>query len=325
MEKERTIKAVILAAGNSTRMKSSKSKILHKILGKEIINYILDAVIGAGVKEQDIIIVAGDNLDELKTVIDKDIQYVIQKEKLGTAHAFLRAEKYLKNIECDTLALVGDNPYITTEEIKKLIDFHKDNNAEASLITAVFPDYPPPYGRIIKNNNIIEAIVEELDATEEQKRIREVNASIYIFKNENTLNLIKKIDNKNKKNEYYLTDIVGLLRKEGKSVRGLTAANFRLSIGINSRIDLQDAHKYFNQKRINDISINNGVTFLNPDTTTVEDDVIIGKDTIIFPSTYITKGSIIGENCIIGPFTYIKNSKIPSNSVIEYQKIYNKS
>jgi len=325
MKKNRIVKAVILAAGNSTRMKSSKSKILHKILGKEIINYTVDAVINAGIAANNIIIVAGDNLNELKKIINSNVNYVIQEEKLGTAHAFLTADEYLNNIICDTLVLVGDNPYITTEEISRLIDFHRKNNAEASLITAVFPETPPPYGRIIRNkDNTIEAIVEELDADEEQKKIKEVNASIYIFKNEIVFDLIKKIDNNNKKGEYYLTDIIGVLKSEKRSVFGLQAIDYRLSIGINNRWDLQNAQKHFNMKRIKDISLNNGVTFLDPSTTTVEESVKIGKDTVIYPSTYISSGSTIGENCKIGPFAYIKNSKIPSNSTVEYQKVDNK-
>lgn len=322
----RRIKAVILAAGESTRMKSSKSKIMHKILGKEIINFTIDSVLDAGIKEEDIIIVAGDNRNELEKLVDRKINYVVQKERLGTAHALLTAYDLLKDQICDTLILVGDNPYITTEEIKKLIEFHKQKNSDASLITAVFPETPPPYGRIIRNSdNTIKCIVEEVDADEKQKEIREVNSSIYLFKNEIVLELLKQIDNKNKKGEYYLTDIIEILRKNNRKVFGIEALDYKVAIGINDRWDLQNANNYFNLKRIKQISMENGVTFLDPNSTTVEIDVEIGKDTIIYPSTYISKGSKIGSNCKIGPFTYIKNSIIDSNTTVEYKMVKNEN
>ncbi len=323
MENKRNIKVVILAAGNSTRMKSSKSKILHKILGREIINFTIDAVINAGINIEDIIIVAGENKNELEKILDKKISYVIQKQKLGTAHALLTSYELLKDKVCDTLVLVGDNPYITTKEINNLINFHREKKADATLITAVFPKQPPPYGRIIRDeNDAITAIIEELDATPVQKEIREVNASIYLFKNEIVLELLKKINNNNKKQEYYLTDIIGILKKNNKSVQGVIAVNYRVSIGINDRWELQKASNYFNLKLMKDLSINSGVTFLSPNTTTVEVDVKIGKDSVIYPSTYISRGSVIGENCKIGPFVYLtKNTIIPKNSKVKYKTV----
>jgi len=325
MENKRDIKVVILAAGNSTRMKSSKSKILHKILGREIINFTIDAVINAGISIEDIIIVAGENKDELEKILDKKINYVIQKQKLGTAHALLTAYELLKDKVCDTLVLVGDNPYITTKEIKNLIDFHRKKEADATLITAVFPKQLPPYGRIIRDEqDEITAIIEELDATPVQREIREVNASIYLFKNEIVLELLKKINNDNKKQEYYLTDIIGILKKNNKSVQGVIAKDYRISIGINDRWELQKAGNYFNLKLMKDLSLNSGVTFINPDTTTVEVDVKIGKDSVIYPSTYISKGTVIGENCKICPFVYLKeNTIIPQNSKVEYKMVKN--
>ena len=319
---KRKIKAVILAAGESTRMKSSKSKVLHKILGKEIINFTIDSVLNAGIEEKDIIIVVGKNRKELAGAVGKDINFVEQKERLGTAHALLSAYGLLKNEICDTLVLVGDNPYITTEEIRKLIDYHNRKRSDATLITAVFPESPPAYGRIIRDEDkTIKGIVEEIDATEVQKEIREVNASIYLFKNEVVLELLKKIDNKNKKGEYYLTDIIEILRSRDNTVHGIKALDHRVAIGVNDRWDLQIANNYFNLKKIKEISLKNGVTFIDPSTTTVELDVEIGKDTIIYPSTYISKGSRVGENCIIGPFVYIKDSIIEPGSVIESKKV----
>ncbi len=325
METNRKMKAVILAAGESKRMKSATSKIVHKILGKEIINFTLDAVVQAGISEEDIIVVAGANRKQLESAVDRQVVYVEQRERLGTAHALLMAYDTLKGCECDTLVLVGDNPYITTDEIKNLIQFHRQKGAEASLITAQFPDMPPAYGRILRNaDDAVMGIVEEIDASEAERQIREVNSSIYLFKNEVVLDLLKLIGNDNRKGEYYLTDIVAILNNRGLRVDGIKASDYRVAIGINDRWDLQQAIRHFNQLRLKSFSVETGVTFIDPNSTFVEYDVQIGKDTTVYPSTYIGKGSRIGSNCQVGPFTYLKNATIADETVIEYQQIVGK-
>jgi bifunctional UDP-N-acetylglucosamine pyrophosphorylase/glucosamine-1-phosphate N-acetyltransferase len=212
MNKE--IKAVVLAAGKSKRMKSGSSKVVHKILGKEIINFLLDNLVEAGIRETDIIVVAGQNLEELKKAVHRNVQYAVQENQLGTADALLSAKEYIRDFDGDLLVTVGDNPYITAAELKKLVARHREINSQCTFISAVFPFTPPPYGRVIRDeNNAVTGVVEEIDASPGQLEIREVNSSIYMFANKVVFPLLFKINNNNQKGEYYLTDIIQLLKK----------------------------------------------------------------------------------------------------------------
>jgi len=321
MENNRKIMAVVLAAGRSSRMKSDNSKMVHKILGKEIINYLLDSLVTSGIMEEDIIVVAGDNLEEIRSVVKRNIKFVIQKEQLGTADALLAAERFIKDFKGDLLVTVGDNPYISSEELKRFISFYMHKNVECAFISAIFPSTPPPYGRVIREEKgSVEMVVEELDATDEQLNIREVNSSIYLFKNETVFNFLKRIDNNNKKGEYYLTDIISILKNEGFLVDALPTEDYRISIGINNRWELSEAESFFNLSNLKRLAVEVGVTILQPDSVTVESGVIIGKDTVIYPNVYLGSGTKIGRNCKIGPFVYIKNSVIGDNENISFEK-----
>jgi len=320
MNKE--IKVVVLAAGKSKRMKSGSTKIIHKILGKEIINYLLDSLVQIGVPETDIILVCGENIEEVKAVVKRNVSYAIQHEQLGTAHALLSAEEYIKNFSGDLLVTAGDNPYITSEELHRLVEHHRKTQAQCTFISALFPHTPPPYGRIIRNENReVTGVVEEIDATPEQLNIREVNASIYLFDNGRVFPLLKKIGNNNAKGEYYLTDIIELLQERGRPIEAVIAKDHFISIGINNRWELQEAQKKFNETHMKQLALETGVTFLQPESTTIEFDVKIGRDTIIYPNTYIAAGTCIGKNCHIGPFAYLKGAKIEDRQSISFQKI----
>lgn len=318
---KKNTKAVILAAGKSKRMKSKYSKMVHKILGKEIINYLLDSIIESGISEKNIIIVVGQNREEIQSVVSRKVSYAVQKEQLGTAHALLSAHKFFKDHDGDLLVTVGDNPYITSPELNRLIQTHRKNHFACTFISAVFPGTPPPYGRVIRDDSgsVID-VVEEIDATEEQLQLREVNSSIYMFSCPITTPLLFKIDNKNKKSEYYLTDIIKLLNREGKPIGAAIADDYHISIGINHKWELQEAQKKFNRENMKNFSINHGVTFLQPHTITVEQDVKIGQDTVIYPSTYIARGTRIGKECRIGPFAYLGNVEIPDGESISFEK-----
>jgi len=319
MNKE--IKAVVLAAGKSKRMKTGFSKVVHKILGKEIINYLLDSLVGVGVDESDIILVCGENPDEIKAVVTRDVQYALQKEQLGTAHALLSAKEYIQNFTGDLLVTVGDNPYITAEELNKLITRHREIQSQCTFISAVFPFKPPPYGRVLRSEKQeVTGVVEEIDATPGQLKIREVNSSIYLFDNSVVFPLLFKIGNNNSRGEYYLTDIIKLLKERSQSIEAVKADDYFISIGINTRWELQEAQKKFNESRMKQLALDAGVTILQPGSVTIEDDVEIGKDTVIYPSTYIAAGTRIGRNCQIGPFVYLKRVEIKDNETIRYEK-----
>lgn len=321
---KKSIKAVVLAAGKSKRMKSDYSKITHKILGKEIINFLLDSLVESGITEQDIIVVTSTDNEHIKDIIKKKVKYAIQKQPLGTAHALLSAQQYIKTFNGDCLVIVGDNPYITSQEINKLIKKHQTDNYHCTLISAVFPDKPPPYGRIIRDRQkkIID-VVEEIEASKKQLKIREVNSSIYMFDNAVVFPLLGQINNHNEKKEYYLTDIIKILKQKKLNIGAVIADDYMVSIGINNRWELQAAQQQFNRKNLQYYALEKGVTIHQPETVTIEYNVEIGKDTVIFPSTYIAAGTKIGPNCRIGPFVFLKNVQVPGNSRISFEKRIN--
>jgi bifunctional UDP-N-acetylglucosamine pyrophosphorylase/glucosamine-1-phosphate N-acetyltransferase len=315
------IKAVVLAAGKSTRMKSERSKVLHPILGREIIRYLLDSLLACGIAEQDIIIVVGDNRAEIEKALGNKFPFALQKEQLGTAHALLSASALLAGHSGDLLVLVGDNPYITATELQKLIAAHRRDRAQCTFISAVFPHHPPAYGRIVRDaQGRVSGIVEEKDASPAQRQIREVNASIYLFNYQTVFPLLTGIGNDNAKKEYYLTDIISILHRENLQVETVQADDCAIAIGINDRRDLQAAQKKFNERTQQRLMLEGGVTILQPETVTIEHDVEIGRDTVIFPCTYLAAGTRIGKNCSIGPFAYLKNALVGDGETISFAK-----
>jgi len=315
------IKAVVLAAGKSTRMKSQRSKVLHAILGKEIIRYLLDSLLECGIAEADIIVVTGDNRAEIENVIGSNVCYAMQKEQLGTAHALLSASELLAGHSGGLLVLVGDNPFITAPELQKLIAAQRRSRAQCTFISAVFPLPTPPYGRIIRDaQQRVCAIVEDKDASPEQRQIREVNASIYLFDKRAVFPLLAGIRNDNAKKEYYLTDIIAILHREKLQVEAVLAEDCEIAIGINDRRDLQAAQKKINDRTQLRLMLEGGVTILQTETVTIEHDVEIGRDTVIFPCTYLAAGTRIGKNCSIGPFVYLKNARIGDGETVRFAK-----
>jgi bifunctional UDP-N-acetylglucosamine pyrophosphorylase/glucosamine-1-phosphate N-acetyltransferase len=315
------IKAVVLAAGKSKRMKSAVTKVVHKILGKEIINYLLDSLVEVGIPEANIVLVCGENLEEVKAAVTRKVCYAVQTEQLGTAHALLSARDNFHDFPGDLLVTVGDNPYISAGELQKLLDRHRDARAQCTFISALFPFKPPPYGRVLRSeDHEVTGVVEESDASPEQLEIKEVNSGIYLFDNPITYPLLAKITNHNAKAEYYLTDIIGLLREKGQRLDAVIADDYCISIGINNRWELQEAQEKFNRARLQQLALEGGVTILQPGTVTVEDNVEIGKDTVIYPSTYIAAGTRIGRNCRIGPFVYLSGVEVQDNEIVRYEK-----
>ncbi len=315
------IKAVVLAAGKSTRMKSDLSKVLHPILGREIIHYLLDSLLACGLEAEDIVVVVGDNRAEVEKAIGSRFLYARQHEQLGTAHALQSAAGQVASHDGDLLVLVGDNPYITAVELRKLIDSHRQQHASCTFISAVFSGDIPPFGRVVRGRQgQVERIVEEKDASPEERRIREVNASIYLFDNPAVFPLLSRIGNHNAKKEYYLTDIIAVLRREGLTVEAMPAADCDIAIGINDRADLQEAQKKFNSRNQRRLMLEGGVTILQPETVTIEHNVEIGRDTVIYPCTYLAAGTVIGKNCTIGPFAYLKNIRIADGEKWDFIK-----
>lgn len=318
------MKAVVLAAGKSTRLKSAKSKVVHTILGKEIINFLLDSILQIGINPENILLVLGENRDEVSRVVRPDIRIAIQNEQLGTAHALRCAEEFVSGFSGELLVSVGDNPYISTEELQRLIDHHRNYQAHCTFISAIFPGIPPPYGRVIRNHEgMVMDVVEEIDATAEQLKIREVNSSIYLFDNPTVFPRLSRIQNQNAKREYYLTDIIRILKTDGYRLEAIPALDHHISIGINNRWELQEAQNHFNRRRLEMFANDQGVTILQPESTTIEYHVEIGQDTVIYPSSYIAAGTRIGRNCRIGPMVFLKNIHIPDQGEIAFEKRIN--
>ncbi len=307
--------AIILAAGQSTRMKSKRSKILHPICGRPIIKYIEDLVQSVLVRR--IIMVIGYQAETIQRELSKSsIEFVDQKEQLGTAHAVLQTRKKLSDFSGIILVLNGDTPLLMFEEIAQLIRYHNEKKAEATILSSDLPD-SFGYGRIIRDQkNLVLGIVEEKDATEEQRKIKEINTGTYCFNSWTLYDTLEKINNKNANREYYLTDIIGILRDKGKSVHALKAADFRTALGINTRVDLAEANNIMRQRILRHLMLE-GVSIIDPSNTYVDYGVTIGQDTIIEPGSSIKGASTLGEECYIGPFSQIIDSTLEDKVCIE--------
>jgi bifunctional UDP-N-acetylglucosamine pyrophosphorylase / glucosamine-1-phosphate N-acetyltransferase len=301
--------AIILAAGKSTRMKSKRPKPLHEICGKPMLGWILDACYAADVSR--VFLVVGHGKDEIVAQFggDKRIQFVEQTEQLGTGHAARMCAPQMEGQGGDVLLLAGDTPLISGQVLKTLRQAHKDERAAATMATAMLED-PTGYGRVVRgaDGQFLE-IVEQIDCTPKQREIREVFPSLYCVKTEDLLVALSKLTNSNKKGEYYLTDIYGILRKSGKKVTAVQAATAEDIVAPNTRQQLADADAVM-QERIQRQIREQGVTIVSGLNTYVEANVSIGADTVIQPFVFIGRDSSIGADCMIGPFASLPRSSL---------------
>lgn len=309
---------VILAAGNSTRMKSDKSKIHHEILGKKIIEYIVDLSLSVQSDKTVIVLNKKDNLTAT-LFNDKRVEYCVQKNQIGTADAVKSA---FNNIEGgSTLILVGDIPCLKSDTLKKFYDYHLKNSNHLSVLT-VEVKAPDKYGRIIREDLKVKKIVEFKDASEEEILINEINSGVFLIDTSLLKEYIEKLDNNNEQGEYYITDLVEVLNKDNYKVGGYKIFDEDEIIGINDRVLLQKATRVI-QRRINESHMLNGVTIENPDTVFIHKSVIIKKDAYIRQSTYLMGDSVIESNAIIGPNSVVENTHIGENSLVNNSQIYN--
>lgn len=310
--------AIILAAGEGKRMKSSTPKVLHKICGKEMVNVVIDTVKEA--KVNDINVIIGRGADKVKdATTNRTVNYSLQDKQLGTGHAVMCAKEFLKGKKGTVAIFTGDAPLITKSTVENLLDFHGNKNYKATILTSIV-DNPYGYGRVLRESNQdVCKIVEHKDCTEEEMKINEINAGMYCFDIESLLNSLDKLDNNNSQGEYYLPDVIGILKNEGEKI-GALPIPFEETMGINSRVQLSEAEKVM-RKRINQIHMDNGVTLIDPDCTYIDIDVEIGNDTIIYPGNVIQGKTVIGENCTIHSNSRIKDSIIDKNVTIQCSTI----
>lgn len=305
--------AVILAAGEGTRMKTAKAKSLHVVAGQPLLRHVLNAVRDAGVER--ICVVVGHKKDEVKNEFNGDVEFVIQKEQLGTGDAVKKAVPFLKKEKSadQVLVLSGDAPLIRPESVKSLVEEQRAEEAKCTVLTGMLSD-PTGYGRVIRNSHgYVEKVVEEKDANLEEKSVLEVNSGTYCFEKQALVKGIGQIGSENAQQEYYLPDLMQLYAQEGEKVCAVKTGDADEILGINSRLELARAEKAF-QRRINLRHMENGVTLVDPETIYIDSRVTIEPDTIIYPFTVIDGEVRIGKNCKIGPFTHLRTGVLMEES-----------
>ena len=308
------LKVLILAAGQGTRMKSDVPKVLHRVLDKTMLGYVIEASKEADAKE--ICVVVGHQSAMVKNTIKdiyEDISFAVQKEQLGTGHAVMQAGDFIKS--GNILVLCGDTPLITAETIKKLCEKHENEGNSATVVSMVL-DNPTGYGRIIRENDNCSKIVEQKDADSEQAKDKEVNTGVYIFKAEKLCEALSGLSNENAQNEYYLTDTLEIIKNSGEKIGIMVAEDDKEFMGVNSKLHLSYAIKAM-KERINTNLMLDGVTIIDPENTYIGKDVKIGPDTIIYPGCMIEGKTEIGDSCIIGPNTRISSSSIDNCVTIQ--------
>ncbi|WP_138203375.1 bifunctional UDP-N-acetylglucosamine diphosphorylase/glucosamine-1-phosphate N-acetyltransferase GlmU [Haloimpatiens lingqiaonensis] len=306
--------AMILAAGKGKRMKSSMPKVLHKVCGKEMINHVIDTMRKAEIDDVNVVIGTGSEMVKEATQ-NRNVIYSLQENQLGTGHAVMCAKEFLQNKEGVVAIFTGDAPLIKSETVKKLIKYHVENDFKATILTSIIDD-PAEYGRIVRNEKgEVEKIVEFKDCSENEKNINEINSGMYCFNISNLLSSLEKLNNNNAQGEYYLTDVISILKNQGEKV-GAIDTDFEETLGVNSRVQLAEVEAIM-RNRINRCHMENGVTIISPENTYIGDEVEIGKDTIIYPGNVIEGKTIIGESCVLYPNSRIKDSIIENNVTIQ--------
>jgi bifunctional UDP-N-acetylglucosamine pyrophosphorylase / glucosamine-1-phosphate N-acetyltransferase len=307
------ITAVLLAAGQGTRMKSDLPKVLHPLCGKPMLWHVLEAL--KSVTTEKSVVVVGHGAEEVRKYVGDSAECVLQEPQLGTAHAALQAESLLRDKTDYVIVTYADMPLLRGETFKQLLETQLLNAGPLSLLTVIADD-PRGFGRIVrKADGTVEAIVEEYVATPEQREIKELNVGAYCFKADWLWDALHRIEKNPKKGEYYLTDIVELAVKDKLPVQAVVHHDFIETIGINTRVHLSEAEAAL-RTRINHEHMLNGVSIMNPACTYIEVGVKIGKDTTILPNTYLYGNTVIGEGNMIGPNTIIRNTTIGNDCKI---------
>ena len=314
------VKSIILAAGKGTRMKSDMPKVLHTIFEKTLLGYVIDAVNNTGIADENFVIV-GHQAERVEEYINKNYdnaKCVLQSPQLGTGHAVSMALPYLKDFDGEVIILCGDTPLITSETIKEFVEYHRENKSDLTVMSAIFEN-PTNYGRIIRNQDgSLNSIVEEKDATPEQKAVKEINAGIYCINWAKIKPAFNELTSNNAQGEYYLTDIIKWGNEKNLSVNAYTLKNNEEIFGINSKTHLAEATKMLNNKIVQK-HLDNGVQIIDPATTWISPETEIGADTVIYPSCYINGKNKIGKHCKIGPFAHLRGDVV----LEDYVKIGN--
>ncbi len=304
---------IILAAGKGTRMRSELPKALHKICGRPMLWSLIETV--KKFRPKKVVVVAGYGFESLKRAFSREALIVRQKSLLGSGHAVQQAARHLENFNGSALVLYCDTPLLSAEVLQSLLDDHKKHQTDCTLLSVRVLS-PEGYGRITKNGSRVEKIVEQMDASASEKKIREINVGCYVFDNRKLFGALKKVLKNPKKKEYYLTDTIEILSRKGGQVRAVRSKNLEETLGINTRHHLAEAQRIMQEKILKEW-IKKGVLIRDPRTTTIDSGVRIGRDTEILPHTVIETGCVIGKNCVIGPFARLRGaSKVEDQAVV---------
>ncbi|WP_100400540.1 bifunctional UDP-N-acetylglucosamine diphosphorylase/glucosamine-1-phosphate N-acetyltransferase GlmU [Bacillus sp. FJAT-44742] len=307
--------AVILAAGQGTRMRSDLYKVLHPVCGKPMVQHVVEQVRHAGLSE--IVTIVGHGAEMVKDHLGDRSSYALQEEQLGTGHAVEQAENQLAGRDGVTVVLCGDTPLLTAETITDLMDHHEKTSAKATILTAKADD-PTGYGRILRDekSGAVTRIVEHKDANDTERAVKEINTGTYCFDNKSLFKALKQVENNNVQGEYYLPDVIEILKEQGETISAWQTEDFTETIGVNDRVALSKAEQAM-KRRINENWMRQGVTLLDPDNTYISSEAEIGRDTVLSPGVIITGHTKIGEKCTIGPHSELIDSTIGNSTHIK--------
>jgi len=311
-EKMKNVTAVILAAGMGSRMRSDVPKVLHRIASRTMLERIMSNLKRSGV--EDILAVVGYKAERIENLFREQLRFVRQPELLGSGDALAHAVDFMNSRENSVLVTCGDTPLISPATFRKIVKTHFRDNASCVLLTARVDD-PSSYGRILRDKNgNIARIIEEKDLIGAEKKINEINVGTYCFHKSEIVKYIREIEMNEKKKEFYLTDIVDILRKKGKKVISVSCGKKEEHIGVNSRKELAEVNALVYREKAEEL-MSSGVTIVDPDTAYIDDSASIGRDTIIFPNTVIESGVRVGKGCRIGPFARLREGTVLRDNV----------
>ena len=313
--------AVILAAGKGTRMKTELPKCAYPLIRKPMIAYIVENIRNSRAVDE-IIVVVGHKREVIQDILGDTVTYAIQEQQLGTGHAVIMALPFIKDPEGDTMILPGDMPLVDDIVIDKVLKEHTERRHDMTVVTTRLED-PSGYGRILRNESgYLDSIIEHHEASVAQREINEINTGMYVVKNQLLAQALAKVDNNNSKREYYLTDIVKILKDSGSVIGTYTLKDSYKAMGVNDLYALSIAEAKLRLK-INKQHMLNGVAMINPETITIGHNVLIEENVVIFPNTFITGNSVIKKGATIGPNTEIHESTIGERVVCRHSLVYN--
>jgi bifunctional UDP-N-acetylglucosamine pyrophosphorylase/glucosamine-1-phosphate N-acetyltransferase len=305
-------------------MKSDLVKVLHPLLGVPMLSYPIELSLKE-IKAEKTVVVVGHQSDRIQEMFkDSKVEFAVQNEQLGTGHAVLQAVPFLQSFDGTVLILCGDVPLVKLETLHSFIDAYRENDSTLSVLTAVVED-PFGYGRVIRDpEGWLEKIVEEKDASQEERMIREINTGIFCVRAHFLMEGLKEIGKENAQGEYYLTDLVEIAKKRSLRCSAHIAADPVEVMGINTRVDLAVANGVLQQKKLRDLMLS-GVTVVDPRTTYIDRTVEVGKDTTLHPGCHLQGRTKIGERCVIEPNSKISDSTIGNDVTIRPNAVITES